>query len=208
MLIPSFSALNIFPMDTLPEPILSDILSRLDDSADVTRLRLASKTFETVYPQLRSINLQCTFKWFIHSSARVSSSSNSSQTVTPFKTVFINLISDLRVVESVRIGVNDSLRYVADGYFDEKEDDLHLTDVDFIMEWLPRVSESLKSLSITDFLVQSVRRRTNVLFLISVYCKFVNYLYKNYSMFIVKLSSFIYQYNVNFDLLYILVKHL
>ncbi|PWA66822.1 F-box/RNI-like superfamily protein [Artemisia annua] len=157
-------------MDTLPEPILFDILSRLD-SADVTRLRLTSNTFETLYPELRSINLQCTFKWFLHSSARVSNSSNSSQTVTPFKTVVINLISDLRVVESVRIGITNTLRYLPDGYFDEKEDDLHLTDVDFIMEWLPRVSETLKSLSITDFFIQSVRRRTNVLFLISVYCQ-------------------------------------
>lgn len=104
--------------------------------------------------------------------------------------VFINLISDLRVVESVCIGVNDSLRYVPNGYFDEKEDDLHLTDVDFIMEWLPRVSESLKSLSITDFLVQS-RRETSVLFLFSVYCKFVIYSCKSCPMLIVKLSSFI-----------------
>nr|GEW89637.1 protein disulfide isomerase-like 2-3 [Tanacetum cinerariifolium] len=49
------------------------------------------------------------------------------------------------------------------GYFNEKEDDLHLTNVDFIMEWLARVSESLKSLSITDFLVQSALRKTSVL---------------------------------------------
>ncbi|GJR42801.1 hypothetical protein Tco_1310904 [Tanacetum coccineum] len=82
---------------------------------------------------------------------RISSSSNSSRTVTPFKTVFIKLISDLRVVESMRIGINNTLRCFPDGYFDEKEDDLHVTNVDFIMEWLSRVYESLKSLSITDF---------------------------------------------------------
>lgn len=58
-------------------------------------------------------------------------------------TVLINLISDLRVVESVRIGITNTLRYLPDGYFDENEDDLHLTDMDFIMEWLPRVSETL-----------------------------------------------------------------
>nr|GEY31010.1 hypothetical protein [Tanacetum cinerariifolium] len=65
---------------------------------------------------------------------RVSSSSNSSRTVTPFKTVFIKYISDLRVAESMHVGIINTLRCLPDGYFDEKEDDLHVTNVDIIME--------------------------------------------------------------------------
>ena len=156
-------------MDTLPEPLLFDILSRLDDSADVTRCRLTSKTFETVYPDLRSINLQCTLKWYLNSGSR----EHSSQVLTPFKSVFVNMISDLREVESVCIGVDKALEDVVHDEVDHEDVDLHLTDDAFVNEWLPRVSRSLNSLSVCSFGAQSARRRSNLLPIVSAYCKFI-----------------------------------
>ena len=156
-------------MDTLPEPLLFDILSRLDDSADVTRCRLTSKTFETVYPDLRSINLKCTLKWYLNSGSRA----HSSQVLTPFKSVFVNMISDLREVESVCIGVDKALEDVVHDEVDHEDVDLHLTDDAFVNEWLPRVSRSLNSLSVCSFGAQSARRRSNLLPIVSAYCKFI-----------------------------------
>ncbi|KAF5812547.1 putative leucine-rich repeat domain superfamily, F-box-like domain superfamily [Helianthus annuus] len=102
-------------MDKLPESLLLEILSRLDHSADVARCRFASKAFNTVFPDLRSINLQC-------SSRKFSSSS---------KKVFLDLISKQRIVESVSIRLHETV------------------NEDFAKEWLPRVSQSLKSLSLS-----------------------------------------------------------
>ncbi|KAM0037242.1 putative F-box protein AUF1 [Helianthus debilis subsp. tardiflorus] len=110
-------------MDELPESLLIDILSRLDDSADVASCRVASKAFNTVFPDLRTINLYC--------SSRKSSIS--------LKKVFVDLISKLRIVESVCICLQDAV------------------DEDFAKEWLPRVSQSLNSLSLSGSLYQGLR---------------------------------------------------
>ncbi|KAJ0799716.1 putative F-box protein AUF1 [Helianthus annuus] len=122
-------------MDELPESLLIDILSRLDDSADVASCRVASKAFNTVFPDLRTINLYC--------SSRKSSIS--------LKKVFVDLISKLRIVESVCICLQDAV------------------DEEFAKEWLPRVSQSLNSLSLSGSLYQGLRP-SNVLTLVSVSC--------------------------------------
>ncbi|KAJ0495726.1 putative F-box protein AUF1 [Helianthus annuus] len=132
-------------MDELPKSLLLEILSRLDDSADVARCRVASKAFNTLFPDLRSINLLCPRKWRGSSSSTGSSSS--------LKKVFVDLLSKLRIVESVRLR-------------------LHLEDAvdeDFAKEWLPRVSPSLKSLSLSA-LPYSIVLYSNVLPLISTHC--------------------------------------
>ncbi|KAI3709609.1 hypothetical protein L2E82_39375 [Cichorium intybus] len=157
-------------MDKLPEAIALDILSRLDDSADVARCRLAWKTFDTVSPELRSINLHCSLKRYIKSRSRLSNSSSSPQSITPFKTIFLNLVSNLRVVESVCIGTEKPLRDVSYDDVEDEADDLYLTDGDFVKEWLPRVCGALKSLSISDFWIQSCWRRSDLLPLVSSYC--------------------------------------
>ncbi|KAI3805670.1 hypothetical protein L1987_28245 [Smallanthus sonchifolius] len=143
-------------MDKLPHAVLLQILSRLDDSADVARCRFASKAFDTVFPSLRSINLQCSLDWYNSSRSRVSNS----QQIKPFKTVFLHLISKLETVKSVCISLHWRVVRVSDGFY--------LTDGDFAKEWLPRVSGSLKSLSISDLGDQ--RCPQNVLPLISEYC--------------------------------------
>ncbi|KAF5812578.1 putative leucine-rich repeat domain superfamily, F-box-like domain superfamily [Helianthus annuus] len=128
-------------MDKLPESLLLEILSRLDNSADVACCRVASKAFNNVFPDLRSINLLCSCPWC-----------GTSGSVSPscFKKVFLDLISKLRVVESVCIGLHDAIG-------------VDPVDEEFLKEWLPRVSQTLKSLSL-------FRLPLNVLPLISKYC--------------------------------------
>ncbi|KAI7725860.1 hypothetical protein M8C21_010928 [Ambrosia artemisiifolia] len=77
-------------MDKLPHPLLLEILSRLDNSADVARCRVASKAFDDVSPYLRSINLRYSSKWFWDPS-RCS------------EKIFLDLISKQETVESVII---------------------------------------------------------------------------------------------------------
>ena len=78
----------------------------------------------------------------------------------------------MRVVESLCIGDVDEFRE-----YDKKlGDDLNLlTHEDFIMEWLPKVSQNLKSLSISYFWDDTSFwwRQANLLHLVSAYCKFV-----------------------------------
>ncbi|KAJ0766466.1 putative F-box protein AUF1 [Helianthus annuus] len=113
-------------MDKLPESLLLEILSRLDNSADVACCRVASKAFNNVFPDLRSIKLLCSWRG---TSGSISSSC--------FKKVFLDFISKLRVVESVCIGLHDATG-------------VDPVDAEFLMEWLPRVSQTLKSLSLSD----------------------------------------------------------
>ncbi|KAK1437581.1 hypothetical protein QVD17_03375 [Tagetes erecta] len=138
-------------MDNLPHSLLLQILSRLNDSADVARCRVASKAFNTVYPGLRSINLRCSMKWYI----------NSNSLTKPFKSVFLDLISKLETVESVCVDLDRPILS-----FDRENDDFYLTDADFAKDWLPRVSGSLKSVSLSDY---SSHRQSHLLQLISAY---------------------------------------
>ncbi|GKB59783.1 F-box/LRR-repeat protein [Tanacetum coccineum] len=139
-------------MDKIPKDLHVDILRRLD-SDDVARCRFASKIFNDAYPHLRSIKLKLTI---FKSSLEKHSKKN-----------FVNLISNMRIVESVCIGVNDLREYVV-----EHKDDFNVvTDEDFMKKWLPKVSETLKSLSVTEVnWQQPVWRQSNVLQLVSNYC--------------------------------------
>lgn len=137
-------------MDSLPHSMLLEILSHLDDSADVARCRVASKAFNTVFPCLRFISLQYSVEWY--------------NSLNSFKTVFLDLVSKQEAVESVRIrsGLKSS--------DDIESEDFNLTDENFSKEWLPKVSDSLKWLSITNgYEIQP----SNILPLISTYCKFI-----------------------------------
>ncbi|CAI9100514.1 OLC1v1037633C1 [Oldenlandia corymbosa var. corymbosa] len=152
-------------MEDLPTHLVIDILSRLDDSADIARCRVASKTLNSLSREVRSINLRCSFDRYAKSRSPLTRSS-----ITPFKTIFRNLISELGIIESVSIGVEKPLHTVA--YDDvEDEDDLFLTDDKFAVEWLPKIGNGLISCSISDFWVQSCWRRSDVLSLLSSYCQ-------------------------------------
>lgn len=73
-------------------------------------------------------------------------------------------------MERVSVGVEKPLRLVSYDDVEDEDDDLFLSDVDFVKEWLPEVCLDLKSVSISDFWVQSCWRRTDVLSFISSYC--------------------------------------
>ncbi|KAI7744808.1 hypothetical protein M8C21_020948 [Ambrosia artemisiifolia] len=145
-------------MDELPDSLLLHILSRLDDFTDVARCRVAWKAFDTVFPGLQSINLRCSLKWH-----------NSSNPSVSFKKNFLDIISKLEAVESLCIGLEGAL---ISNLHNNNSHDPCLTDVNFAKEWLPMVSKSLKSLSISDYYYQ---HPSNVLPLISAHCyKLVN----------------------------------
>ncbi|KAL6585874.1 hypothetical protein OROMI_002518 [Orobanche minor] len=133
-------------MDDLPPPLLLEILSRLPDSADVARCRVSSKTVNSLVPEIRSINLHCSYRRYAKSRSTLTS------------------------VETVSIGVEKPLRLVAYDDVDDEEDDLFLSDVNFVKTWLPKVCGDLRSISISDFWVQSCWRRSDVLNLISSQC--------------------------------------
>lgn len=154
-------------MDELPSHLVLEILRRLGDSADVARCRLVSKTFNTLSQEVRSINLFCTLSRYLKSR----SPETKSQT-TPFKTIFNNLVRNSRGVESVSIGVEKSLGGLSYDDVEDESDDLYLTDVRFVKEWLPKACGELRSLSISDFWIQSCWRRSEILALISSCCKF------------------------------------
>ncbi|XP_076923292.1 F-box/LRR-repeat protein At4g29420-like [Bidens hawaiensis] len=133
-------------MDKLPDSLLLQILSRLDNSADVARCRFASKAFNSVFPGLRSINLD---HRNIHSRSRDPNS---------FRKILFDFILTLETIESVSIKADDSI----------------FRDEDFIKAWLPRVSGSLKSLSMyacVPSIFLNRQHKSNVLLLISAYCK-------------------------------------
>ncbi|KAL3532575.1 hypothetical protein ACH5RR_006096 [Cinchona calisaya] len=152
-------------MDDLPPAIVLDILSRLGDSADLASCRVASKTFNSLSRDVRFINLHCSFDRYAKSRSPLTRSS-----ITPFKEIFKTLTSELRIVESVSVGVDKPLHTVSYDDVEDENDDLYLTDVNFVNDWLPRVCDRLRSFSISDFWVQSCWRRSHVLSLVSSYC--------------------------------------
>ncbi|KAL1554988.1 F-box/LRR-repeat protein-like protein [Salvia divinorum] len=152
-------------MEDLPAPLLLDILGRLSDSADVARCRVASRAINSLAPDIRSVHLYCSHLRYAKSRSPLTRSS-----ITPFKHVFCKLLSDLHLVEHVFVGIDKLLRLVSYDDVEDEDDDLFLTDVDFLRVWLPNVCPHLKSISISDFWVQSCWRRTDMLSLISSYC--------------------------------------
>ncbi|KAL4563863.1 hypothetical protein LXL04_027911 [Taraxacum kok-saghyz] len=151
-------------MDELPQDLVLKILSGLDDSADVARCRLAWRTFNALSPELRFISIQWPLQKYLESRSSVPSSSS------PLKRTFLNLVSNLKELESVHIGAENLPLDVSHADVEDNGDDLYLTDVGFVKEWLPAVSGDLKSLSISDFWVQSSWRRSEILSMISEYC--------------------------------------
>ncbi|KAL6005987.1 hypothetical protein ACLOJK_040032 [Asimina triloba] len=156
-------------MDDLPPPLQLEILNRLIDSTDLARCRLASKTLKSLSYEVRSLAFTCSFDRYLRS--RIPAS----QTLptTPFKSIVKdNFLRTSNTLESVSLAVDkpscDTFEY--DDAEDEF-DDLHLTSVGFVSQWLPEVAGRLKSLSISDFWIQSCWRKSNVLAIISSFCE-------------------------------------
>ncbi|CAL5442897.1 unnamed protein product [Camellia sinensis] len=152
-------------MDDLPPPLILEILNRLNNSGDLARCRVVSKTLNALSIEVRSINLHCSFDRYTKSR-----SPETKSLITPFKSIFKNLVSSSRLVESVSLGVEKPLRGLSYDDIEDELNDLHLTDVDFVSNWLPSVAGRLRSISISDFWVQSCWRRSEVLSLISSCC--------------------------------------
>ncbi|ESQ54294.1 hypothetical protein EUTSA_v10025196mg [Eutrema salsugineum] len=149
-------------MDELPPELLVKILNRLNDSEDLARCRVASKRLNSLWREVRAVSLICTLSRY---------SKSRSIAVTPFKTVFKSLIEDSRNISSVSVAVDKALSGITfDDLIEEDSDELYLTDVEFVREWLPRVRDNLEILSISDFWIQSCWRKSDVLALISLNC--------------------------------------
>ncbi|XP_048133936.1 F-box/LRR-repeat protein At4g29420 isoform X1 [Rhodamnia argentea] len=154
-------------MEDLPQHLILDILRRLTDSADVARCRVVSKTLNSVSHGIESITLLCSLSRYLKSR-----SPDTKSLVPPFKSLVASSILSWRSVDSISIGIDKSLATSCeDMEEDESEDDMYLMDVGFVEEWLPRVCDGLKALSISDFWVQSCWRRSDVLALVSSCCR-------------------------------------
>ncbi|RZC13791.1 F-box/LRR-repeat protein [Glycine soja] len=99
-----------------------------------------------------------------------SRSAETKHLVTPFNTVFTSLVRLSGNLESVSLSVDRALSGVSFEDVEDEADDFYLTDINFIREWLPSVSDALKSFSVSDFWVQSCWRRSEALSLISSTC--------------------------------------
>lgn len=160
---------NLFEMDDLPPSLVTEILSRLTDSADLVRCRLVSKTLNAMSYEVRSLNHLCTLPSYLKSRH----SRDTNPQAMPFKTVFKDLVRTCRRLESVSIAVD---KFFGSRSYDEVEDDdddLYLTDPSFLKDWLPAIGGALRSISISDFWSQSSWRRSDALALISSFCEFL-----------------------------------
>ena len=156
-------------MEDLPPPLVVEILSRLTDSTDLARCRLASKILNSLSHEVHSVNLLCTLSRYLKSRLPETKAH-----VTPFKAVFNNLVCEARCLNSISIGVDKSLRDISFDDVDDELDDLYLTDAGFVKEWLPKICGELRKLSISDFWIQSCWRKSEVLSLISSCCEFLD----------------------------------
>ncbi|QCD85202.1 hypothetical protein DEO72_LG2g5561 [Vigna unguiculata] len=153
-------------MEELPESLLVEIVSRLTDTTDVARCRAVSKGLNAASYEVRWLNLVCSMSRYLKSR-----SPETKHHVTPFKTVFSHLVSrSTSTLDSVSLGVDRALGGVSFDDVEDESDDLYLTDMSFIREWLPSISHALKSFSVSDFWVQSCWRRSEALSLISSTC--------------------------------------
>ncbi|XP_042484036.1 F-box/LRR-repeat protein At4g29420 [Macadamia integrifolia] len=153
-------------MDALPSVLILEILNRVNDFTDLVRCRLSSKTLNSLSYNVRSLNLFCSYDRYLKSKAPGTKAS-----VTPFKKVIKQVLQNLRNIEYVAIGVEKPFRGLFDDDDgDDESDDLYLSDVNFVSEWLPEISGSLRSLSVSDFWAQSCWRQSEVLSRISSCC--------------------------------------
>lgn len=155
-------------MEDLPPPILLEILSRLGYSADLASCRLACRALRSLSYDVQSVRLVCSYERFLRSRAP-----ETRDRTVPFKSLVANLASLLSGggLESLSLGIE---RHVAPNAWEEDDfddsDDLHLTAADFVSRWLPLVGRRLRSLSISDYWIQSCWRRSEALSLISDCC--------------------------------------
>ncbi|KAL4295310.1 hypothetical protein GQ457_12G022560 [Hibiscus cannabinus] len=152
-------------MDDLPPSLVVEILSRLTDSADLARCRLASKSLNSLTREVRSVNLLCTLSRYLKSRSPATKDH-----VTPFKEIFNNIVGNAQCLDAISIGVDKSLGNISYDDVDDEFDDLYLSDVGFVKEWLPKVCGDLGKLSISDFWIQSCWRKSQILSLISSSC--------------------------------------
>jgi len=155
-------------MEDLPQSLVLDILSRLSDSADLARCRLASKALNALSREVRFVSLFCSLSRYLKSR-----SPETRTLVTPFKAIFNSLVINSRNLESVSIGVEKSLGGLSYDDIEDESDALYLTDVGFVKQWLPRICGELRFLSISDFWIQSCWRKSEILALISSCCEFL-----------------------------------
>ncbi|KAF4371418.1 hypothetical protein F8388_001946 [Cannabis sativa] len=123
-------------MEDLPPSLVTDILSRLNDSADLVRFRLVSKTLNEMSYEVRSLNHLCTLSSYLKSRSRDATSPQ----VMTFKIVFKDLVRRLSKLESVSIAVEKSLGRRSYDEVEDDDDDLYLTEPSFISDWLPEIS--------------------------------------------------------------------
>lgn len=123
-------------MENLPSPLVVEILTRLKDSSDLARCRAVSTTLNQASNEVRSLTLHCSMSRYLKSR-----SPETKHLVTPFKTVLKNLVHRSRDFESVSIGVDRSLGGISFDDVEDESDDLHLTEFDFILDWLPYLSQ-------------------------------------------------------------------
>lgn len=150
-------------LERLPGQVIVDILSRLYDASDLSRCRLASRHLLQLSSHVHSIRFYCTYSRFLRSRA--------GDKITPFKGTVKSILSKLVQVQSVRFDMEESMQRLSYEEDEGELSDFWLTDIDFVMEWMPQVAGSLRELCITDFWQQSCWRCTNVLSVISRYCK-------------------------------------
>lgn len=158
-------------MEDLPSSILVEILSRLGDSTDLARCRLASRTLRILSCDVRSISVVCSRERFL----RARDPATRGLTI-PFRSLVLNLLSLLSRsgLRSLSLSVEQPDAAGAEGEEDDvgfdEADDLHLTATDFVSQWLPSVALGLTSLSIGDYWYQACWRPSTTLRLISEHC--------------------------------------
>ncbi|OVA11753.1 hypothetical protein BVC80_41g46 [Macleaya cordata] len=157
-------------MDNLPPPVQLEILNRLNESADLARCRMASKTLNALSFEVRTLNIFCSFQRWYKSRAPETKSQ-----MTPFKLIVEKLLLSSKNLESISIGVEKpwgdaSDEVFTDDFSNRYEDDLYLSDVDFVSGWLPKIAGRLKSITIGDYWPQSSSRKSKILSLISSCC--------------------------------------
>ncbi|XP_074280704.1 F-box/LRR-repeat protein At4g29420 isoform X2 [Silene latifolia] len=149
-------------MENLPPPLILDILSRLSDSSDLTRCRLTCKTLNSLSYEVTSLRIFFSYNRYIKSRAQSSP--------IPFKSFVTRFITRMSQLDSVSLGVDNSLTGLSFDDLEDEQDDLHLTDHGFVSDWLLFVNHRLKTLSFVDFWVQACWRRSHLLSLISRHC--------------------------------------
>lgn len=156
-------------MEDLPPSLISDILIRLTDPADLGRCRVVSKTLNALSHDVQSLNIVypvyrlhgVIWEW--------------KKVVTPFKEIVGKLISCARCLESITIGPEKKLskEFKRWGYSDATLEDIFFTKVGNLKNWLPSIGGNLKSLSLCNFGPGCSWKKTDVLVLISKCCEFL-----------------------------------